>query len=638
MSQRRLNRSSAQRANTYGQSRSTSRLRTTQRRETGASVSDAVDDLGTLQRRAGNQAVSDLLRSETARAPEANGVGGTSLDPALRRTMERRFGADFSAVRIHADAAAQQKAAELDAAAVTEGTNIYFAAGKFAPGTAQGMQRLAHELAHVHQQGRMQPRSTYSASRDLEAEARSAGLTAVSGSQPISVHPGSAPAGEPQADPAGEFEHHFRGKAGERGIGVLYVRGWSQMTKTQKDAVIASARDMDVQASNILQRRSVDAASRSAANSVARLARPALGLGAGEAAGHTPDVVGGGSTLGPIIGLPKKVNSSFGGQWARYQNGFGFTGVSVVDLDGGTWIYQSLALEHAPPAAPRGALPPAPRGASGTPKPAAPPPPASRTGTPGGDHELHNESPFRPPSGLQGTHGDPHVPSRPPLEIGPSARNQAKVEGSLGLLMGAHYILELFAEKAQRDAFDAAMAKQAPEIQKLNEEGKGVTVIVEYTRSRQHPDAAVSPVAKFEGLRWQTGNPASVDKGTLRGAGQEAEVKTMYFPPTKEGASKTDEGAAQYRLNELWQIQHRYQRGAERMAREGTVGRWLLSRKQDKLDIGPVYEARAHLTSAQTAIAQGRFEAAQGSMNSAEKMLNEMRAKYVAYSGKTDVE
>ena len=85
--------------------------------------------------------VLDVLRSP-----------GRPLDPATRVYMEPRFGHDFSRVRIHSDAAAEQSARELNARAYTVGHNIVFDKGRFAPGTVEGRQLLAHELTHTMQQ------------------------------------------------------------------------------------------------------------------------------------------------------------------------------------------------------------------------------------------------------------------------------------------------------------------------------------------------------------------------------------------------------------------------------------------------------------------------------------------------------
>ena len=77
---------------------------------------------------------------------------GSPLAPALQQDMEQRFGHDFSRVRVHSGAAAEQSAREVNANAYAAGHNIVFGAGRFAPGTHEGRRLLAHELAHVVQQ------------------------------------------------------------------------------------------------------------------------------------------------------------------------------------------------------------------------------------------------------------------------------------------------------------------------------------------------------------------------------------------------------------------------------------------------------------------------------------------------------
>ena len=78
---------------------------------------------------------------------------GDALSPPLRHDMEQRFGHDFSQVRIHLGAAAEQSARDVDAQAYTVDRHVVFGAGRFAPGTQAGQRLLAHELAHVVQQG-----------------------------------------------------------------------------------------------------------------------------------------------------------------------------------------------------------------------------------------------------------------------------------------------------------------------------------------------------------------------------------------------------------------------------------------------------------------------------------------------------
>lgn len=77
---------------------------------------------------------------------------GAPLDQGTRHSMQRRFGHDFSRVRIHAGAAAERSANELAARAYTVGHDIVFGTGQFAPGSAMGRRLLAHELTHVVQQ------------------------------------------------------------------------------------------------------------------------------------------------------------------------------------------------------------------------------------------------------------------------------------------------------------------------------------------------------------------------------------------------------------------------------------------------------------------------------------------------------
>lgn len=77
---------------------------------------------------------------------------GWPLQPALQEEMGHRFGYDFSNVRVHTGAAAEQSARDVNAHAYTVGSNIVFGTGQFAPERQKGQRLLAHELAHVVQQ------------------------------------------------------------------------------------------------------------------------------------------------------------------------------------------------------------------------------------------------------------------------------------------------------------------------------------------------------------------------------------------------------------------------------------------------------------------------------------------------------
>ncbi len=84
---------------------------------------------------------------ETLRAP------GEPLDPATRAYFEPRFGRDLGGVRVHTGAQAAESARDVNAHAYTVGRDIAFDSGRFAPGSQEGRRLLAHELAHVAQQG-----------------------------------------------------------------------------------------------------------------------------------------------------------------------------------------------------------------------------------------------------------------------------------------------------------------------------------------------------------------------------------------------------------------------------------------------------------------------------------------------------
>lgn len=105
----------------------------------------------------------------------AGGDAGQPLPMSVRRFMEPRFNADFSAVRIHVDARAALAARRLGARAFTTGNHVYFGAGQYQPDTPAGLELIAHELAHTVQQGAA-PRGTVQRSADLTLTPQPRGL------------------------------------------------------------------------------------------------------------------------------------------------------------------------------------------------------------------------------------------------------------------------------------------------------------------------------------------------------------------------------------------------------------------------------------------------------------------------------
>ncbi len=78
---------------------------------------------------------------------------GRPLPVPAKTFMEQRFGTDFSGVRVHDDARAAESSRAVDAHAYAVGSDLVFDAGRYAPGTSAGDRLIAHELAHVVQQG-----------------------------------------------------------------------------------------------------------------------------------------------------------------------------------------------------------------------------------------------------------------------------------------------------------------------------------------------------------------------------------------------------------------------------------------------------------------------------------------------------
>ncbi|MFI5223355.1 MAG: DUF4157 domain-containing protein, partial [Nitrospirales bacterium] len=79
--------------------------------------------------------------------------GGHPLESSASSRMSAAFGHDFSGVRVHTDSEAASLSDDLSARAFTVGSDIAFGPGEYKPGTMIGDALIAHELAHVVQQG-----------------------------------------------------------------------------------------------------------------------------------------------------------------------------------------------------------------------------------------------------------------------------------------------------------------------------------------------------------------------------------------------------------------------------------------------------------------------------------------------------
>jgi hypothetical protein len=131
-------------------------------------------DAATVQRR-GGWSVRPSAQASSAR-PAGGQVGGQasrphappsveraltgpgwSLGGEIRSSMERRFGLDFGAIRIHTDSGSAGSGQHVGACACTVCGNIVFGAGEYRPDSMGSEALLAHELVETIQQGASRP-------------------------------------------------------------------------------------------------------------------------------------------------------------------------------------------------------------------------------------------------------------------------------------------------------------------------------------------------------------------------------------------------------------------------------------------------------------------------------------------------
>ncbi|HTA44803.1 MAG TPA: DUF4157 domain-containing protein [Bryobacteraceae bacterium] len=174
--------------------------------------------------------------------------GAGSQKSAVRARMERAFGTSFGGVRMRTDQAAAERAANLQARAYTDGKEIGFARGAFAPDTRSGMHTIAHEFAHVAQSragrpissgssaistshGAVRAQSTTIPQDDIEADADAAAEAVVSGNSPnvgyarigsVATQKHGA-ANLPEAPPRGIY------KVGLAGGDYYYIFDWEDV-------------------------------------------------------------------------------------------------------------------------------------------------------------------------------------------------------------------------------------------------------------------------------------------------------------------------------------------------------------------------------------------------------------------------
>ena len=125
----------------------------TRRPRTDAAETAAGEAASRWTAQQGDQPIaSGRVTGGSSAAPRIGGAG-SALPDRWQASAGARYGIDAGAVRVHDDGSAHAVANGLGANAVTIGHDIFFANGRYAPATADGEHLLAHELAHVAQQG-----------------------------------------------------------------------------------------------------------------------------------------------------------------------------------------------------------------------------------------------------------------------------------------------------------------------------------------------------------------------------------------------------------------------------------------------------------------------------------------------------
>lgn len=251
-------------------------------------------------------------------------------------------------------------------------------------------------------------------------------------------------------------------------------------------------------------------------------------------------------------------------------------------------------------------------------------PPAAKVAPPPAPAKAAPAQPQKAsPSTTAGTRvADTNVPSAPPPSAG-----AAKMQAAAGGLQLAGQGLAAAGNYVQGKAAQEAYQRMLPSIQALqNSTDEGVWVHFVYSAQDPHPDSAINPVPVFSHIETQIGTrdnkrtPAGLTAG-----GSSSRVNSTWLPPGQRSL-KTE-------LNDLFRRLKVMQGWGERETKRTFVGRFLLERKGDSIDIAPIYEARAHLVSARIALEQKRPLAAEESMKAADALLDQMMERIEAYTG-----
>jgi hypothetical protein len=101
--------------------------------------------------RMAHEAVHGGKHAPAVRAQTAKSGSGERLPDQMRGRLEAGFGTSLDDVRVHTGSNAAAAAQAVSARAFAIGSDIAFGAGQFQPGTTEGQELIAHEVAHTLQ-------------------------------------------------------------------------------------------------------------------------------------------------------------------------------------------------------------------------------------------------------------------------------------------------------------------------------------------------------------------------------------------------------------------------------------------------------------------------------------------------------
>ncbi len=169
---------------------------------------------------------------------------GAPLDAGVRSRYEPGLGRSLADVRVHTDERAATAARSVNAEAYTLGRDVVFGEGRYQPGTASGERLLAHELAHVAQQGssargrqareRSRPGDAGELAADRAADLLVAGRRADVASEPVRIQrqeAGKTPQATPTVTDRDKANDLSKVKIGDVGPGaddVAVIRDWME--------------------------------------------------------------------------------------------------------------------------------------------------------------------------------------------------------------------------------------------------------------------------------------------------------------------------------------------------------------------------------------------------------------------------